>query len=127
MSVKMMNALHGRPLLSPSQGEIIHTTTNTDNTVYLFAYSVSNEEDILRVYTQSGGNKTLLTSHLLSAQSHPHLVLNGYIEIFSYSRIWKQRCLYWVDIRGCDYSKCCRRYILQQTKLQDTDNNTFEG
>ena len=79
MNVKMMNAIHGRPLLSPSQGKIIHTTTNTDNTIYLFAYSVSNEEDILSVYNQSGGNKTLLTSHLLSARSHPHLVLNGYI------------------------------------------------
>ena len=74
-----MNAIHGRPLLSPPQGATIHTTTHADNIVYLFAYSISEEEDVLCVYTQSGGNKTLITSHLLSAQSHPYLVLNGYI------------------------------------------------
>lgn len=74
-----MNAIHGKPLISPPEGATIHTTTVADTCVYLFAYSISAVEDVLRVYTQSSGYKTLLTSYVLSAHSQPSLVLNGYI------------------------------------------------
>ena len=79
MNACMMNAIHGKPMLSTPQGSIIHTSTNKDCSAYLFAYSISTIEDILRVYTQFQGNKTLITSSLLSSNSPPTLILNGYI------------------------------------------------